>query len=181
MRKRLLSLIRKEFIQIVRDPRTLGLTFLMPIVMLLLLGYAATNDVRNISLVVWDQDQSSASRALLDAYRAADYFRLDYYVGSEAEIQTLIDSNIARAGIIIPPDYGGMIASGRTAEVAFVIDGSDPTVANTALAAATMVGQSHATQLALQRMERRGQGTALQSALEVRPRAVQPGRSALIR
>ena len=62
MRRRLLSLIRKEFIQIVRDPRTLAITFIMPVAMLFLLGYAATNDVRNIALVVYDQDQSPASR-----------------------------------------------------------------------------------------------------------------------
>ena len=61
MLKRLLSLISKEFIQIVRDPRTLGITFMMPVVMLFLLGFAATNDVRNIALVVSDQDQSPAS------------------------------------------------------------------------------------------------------------------------
>ena len=67
MINRLISLIRKEFIQIVRDPRTLALTFAMPVVMLLLLGYAATNDVRNINLAVFDEDQSPASRSLLEA------------------------------------------------------------------------------------------------------------------
>ena len=70
---RLFSLIRKEFIQIIRDPRTLALTFVMPVMQLLLLGYAATNDVRNVSLAVFDQDKSASSRALLEAYRAADY------------------------------------------------------------------------------------------------------------
>lgn len=170
MRKRLISLIRKEFIQILRDPRTLGITFILPIVMLFLLGYAATNDIRNISLAVWDQDQSYASRSLLEAYRAADYFRLDYFVGSEQELQRLIDQNLARAGIIIPPGYGSTIAGGRTAQVAFVIDGSDPTVANTALAAASMVGQTHGTQLAVERMQQRGLSGMLALPVEIRPR-----------
>ena len=58
---RLWSLVRKEFIQIARDPRTLVITFAMPMVMLLLLGFAATNDVRNVALAVWDQDRSAAS------------------------------------------------------------------------------------------------------------------------
>ena len=57
MWNRLSSLIRKEFIQIIRDPRTLAMTFVMPVVMMFLLGYAATNDVRNIALVVLDQDR----------------------------------------------------------------------------------------------------------------------------
>ncbi len=170
MHKRLLSLIRKEFIQILRDPRTLGITFLLPIVMLFLLGYAATNDIRNIALAVWDQDQSYASRSLLEAYRAADYFRLDYFVGSEEDMQRLIDQNLARAGIIIPPGYGSTIASGRTAQVAFVIDGSDPTVANTAMAAASMVGQTHSTQLAVERMQQRGLSGMLALPVEIRPR-----------
>ena len=87
---RLVSLIYKEFIQIVRDPRTLIFTFALPVVQLVLLGYAATNDVRNVSLAVYDQDKTAASRELLDAYRVADYFSLDYDVGSEAEIHQLL-------------------------------------------------------------------------------------------
>jgi len=168
LNSRLFSLIRKEFIQIIRDPRTLALTFLMPVVQLFLLGYAATNDVRNVSLAVFDQDKSPASRALLDAYRAADYFRLDYDVNSETELRALIDKGAARAGMIIPPGYGDQIAANRTAQVAFVIDGSDPTVAGTALAAANQIGQSQATQLTLERLALRGQSAAFQPAIEVR-------------
>jgi ABC-2 type transport system permease protein len=101
---RLISLVRKEFIQISRDPRTLALVLVMPVMQLFLLGYAATNDVRNVALVVFDQDKSPASRALLEAYRAADYFRLTYDVAAEAELRRLIDAGGARAGVIIPPD-----------------------------------------------------------------------------
>ena len=165
---RLFSLIRKEFIQILRDPRTLALTFVMPVVQLFLLGYAATNDVRNVSLVVFDQDKSPAARELLDAYRAADYFRIDYDVNSEADLRRLIDNGAARVGLIIPPGYGQQLAAGRVAQVAFVIDGSDPTVAGTALASATLIGQAKATRLTLERLARRGQTQAFQSAVEVR-------------
>ncbi len=168
LNSRLFSLIRKEFIQIIRDPRTLALTFAMPVVQLFLLGYAATNDVRNVSLAVFDQDKSPASRTLLDAYRAADYFRLDYDVNSETELRALIDKGTARAGIIIPPGYGDQIAANRTARVAFVIDGSDPTVAGTALAAANQIGQTKATQLTLERLALRGQSGAFEPAIEVR-------------
>ena len=165
---RLFSLIRKEFIQIIRDPRTLALTFAMPVVQLFLLGYAATNDVRNVPLVVFDQDKSPASRALLDAYRAADYFRLEYDVNSEADLRSLINKGSARAGMIVPPGYGDQIAAGRTAQIAFVIDGSDPTVAGTALASATLIGQAKATRLTLERLALRGQAKAFQPAVEVR-------------
>ena len=64
---RLYSLVRKEFIQIVRDPRTLMLVLVMPIMQLFLMGYAATNDVRNVSLAVFDQDRGPEARALLDS------------------------------------------------------------------------------------------------------------------
>lgn len=165
---RLLALIRKEFIQIIRDPRTLALTFAMPVIQLFLLGYAATNDVRNIALAVFDQDRSPASRELLDAYRAADYFRIDFDVDSEIEIRQLIDSGAARAGMVIPPDYSEQIAAGHTARVAFVIDGSDPTLAGTALSAATLIGQAQSTDIAVERLSRQGQLAAMDPAIEVR-------------
>ena len=168
MYKRLLSLIRKEFIQIVRDPRTLALTFVIPVVMLFLLGYAATNDVRNIDLAVFDQDQSPASRRLIDVYEAADYFKLTYVVSSEDELRNLIDNNSVRAGIIIPPDYGRTLGTGRTAQVAFVLDGSDPTVASTALAAATMIGQTQATKIMMERLEKRGLSNVIRAPIDVR-------------
>ncbi len=167
-RVRLLSLIRKEFIQIARDPRTLGLTFAVPVVQLFLLGYAATTDVRNVPLAVFDQDRSPGSRALLDAYRAADYFRLEYSVYSEEELQALIDRGAAKAGLVIPPDYGNRVAGGLSTTVAFVIDGSDPTIAGTALAAATLIGQAHSTSLLVERLEARGQAASFQPAVEVR-------------
>jgi len=166
--KRLLSLIRKEFIQIVRDPRTLALTFVIPVVMLFLLGYAATNDVRNIDLAVFDQDQSPASRRLIDVYEAADYFKLTYVVSSEDELRILIDNNSVRAGIIIPPGYGRTLGTGRTAQVAFVLDGSDPTVASTALAAATMIGQTQATKIMMERLEKRGLSNVIRAPIDVR-------------
>ena len=156
MRSRLLSLIRKEYIQIIRDPRTLALTFVYPIMMLLLLGYAATNDVRNIPLAVYDQDRSAASRQLLDSYRAADYFTLAYEAGSTDEIKQLIDSGAARAAIIIPPDYSEKLLGDTPAQIGFIIDGSDPTLANTALSAAMLIGQSKGTQIIQQRISLTG-------------------------
>ena len=160
MPSRLASLIRKEFIQIVRDPRTLALTFVFPILMLFLLGYAATNDVRNIPLAVFDQDRSDASRQLLDAYRAADYFNFAYEVGSEDEIAKLIDSGAARAAIIIPPDYSEQIKGNTPAQIGFIIDGSDPTLANTALSAATLIGQSKGAEILQQKMVMTGKSGA---------------------
>jgi len=158
MSGRLLAIIRKEFIHIARDPRTLVLTFVMPLVMLLLLGYAATNDVRNVPLALWDQDRSAASRELVEAYRAADYFRLDYEAGSDAEIEQLIREGSAKVGLIIPPDYGESLVAGGATAVKIVIDGSDPLVAQTALAAASQLGQSASVRVVTERLAEHGQG-----------------------
>jgi ABC-2 type transport system permease protein len=166
---RLMSLVRKEFIQIIRDPRTLGLTLVYPAVMLFLLGYAVTTDVHNIPLAVLDQDHTRQSRELLAAYRAADYFSLDYAVGSEEELRTLIESNKARAAIIIPPGYARELVAGRVAHVAFIIDGSDPNVAGTALSAAVLVGQSQSSRVIIDRTLRSGRSAStFQSPVDVR-------------
>jgi ABC-2 type transport system permease protein len=157
MIQRLMSLIRKEFIQIVRDPRTLVLTLVYPVAMLFLLGFAITNDVRNIPLAVLDRDHSSQSRSLLAAYRNSDYFKLEFFINSEDEMRYLIESNQARAAIIIPPDYGKEIVSGRIGTVSFIIDGSDPNVSGTALTAAILVGQAQATKVVASRTMRQTQ------------------------
>jgi ABC-2 type transport system permease protein len=165
---RLASLIRKEFIQILRDPRTLMLVLIIPIMQLILLGYAATNDVRNVPLAVFDQDRSPSARALLDAYRMADYFRVAYDVDSESELRLLIDNGLARAGLIIPPDYSQRLQLEGSAQVAFVLDGSDPTVASTALSAAQLIGQSLATDVMLQRLAKQGRMATLSLPVDVR-------------
>jgi ABC-2 type transport system permease protein len=167
LNSRLRSLIRKEFIQITRDVRTLILVLVIPVMQLLLLGYAATNDVRNIPLAVFDQDRGSAARLLLDAYRTADYFRIAYDVDSEADLRTLIDNGDARAGLIIPPGYSAALQGGGSAQVIFVLDGSDPTVASTALSAAQLIGQAHATQVLQSRLERSGLSATITLPIEV--------------
>ena len=164
---RLSSIIRKEFIQIVRDPRTLMLIIIMPILQLFLLGYAATTDVKNIALAVWDQSQTTQSRALLDAFRSADYFRMSYVVGSQDEYRTLIERGQARAALIIPPDYDQHLSQGD-AQVSIVLDGSDATVGGTALSAARLIGQAYATNVLLEQSVLSGHAVSTVPPVEVR-------------
>ncbi len=168
MNSRLLSLIRKEFIQIGRDPRALILILVIPIMQLFLLGYAATNDVRNVPMAVFDQDRGPEARELLDAYRSADYFNIVLEVNSEAELREALDYAKVRVGLIIPPDYSAKIEGDGSAQVAFVLDGSDPTVASTAFSAAQLVGQALSTRITVERLERRGQSGVLTPPVEVR-------------
>jgi len=165
--RRMLSIVRKESIHIVRDRRTLALSFVLPIVMLLLLGYAANTEVTNVSMAVFDQDRSAASRQLLDAFRTTGYFRIDHDVDSEGEIEELIAAGDARVGLVIPPIYAMRLASGQTAQVAVVLDGSDPIVAQTALASAVLTGQALATEIQVERLAQRGQAAAVSPPVEV--------------
>jgi ABC-2 type transport system permease protein len=167
MNSRLLSIIRKEFIQIFRDPRTLVLIILMPIMQLFLLGYAATTDIKNISLAVWDQSQSPQSRALLDAFRAANYFSIDYSVYSAKEYTDLIEAGKIRAALIIPPDYETRLLQGK-AQVSLVLDGSDATVGGTALSTAKLIGQSYATKVLTEQAALTGRPFSFTPPLDVR-------------
>lgn len=164
---RTLAVMRKEFIHIFRDPRTLAVMFLIPIIQLVLLGYAATTDVDHISTAVFDQDRTAQSRELIETYRASGYFDINYYVASEEALSRLIDGGKARAGLLIPVGYSKDLAREGTAQVSVVIDGSDPSIANAALSAATAVGQAKSAEIVQQMM---GIDPEEQPGLEVRPR-----------
>jgi ABC-2 type transport system permease protein len=161
------SLIRKEFLHVLRDPRTLGVMLAMPIIQLVLLGYAATTDIEHLRTAVLDRDRSAASRELIDAYRASNYFDIVRYVDSEETLSYLIDRGEVRAGFIIPVDYGVALARGQQAQVAFVIDGSDPSVANTVFAASQSVGQAQTMRVLQDQM---GIDPDTMPAIDVRPR-----------
>ncbi len=142
MFRRIFSLIRKEFIHVIRDPRTLAIMIVMPILMLILLGYAATTDVESLRTAVYDADKTPQSRELIAAYQASDYFDIVRYVEREEELRYLIDHNDVRSALIIPAGYGRELAAHQRPDVAFLVDGSDPSVARTVFAASQQVGQA---------------------------------------
>jgi ABC-2 type transport system permease protein len=142
MNTRTLAIIRKEFLHIIRDPRTLVLIFLIPIIQMILLGYAATTDIEDINLIIFDGDRSVESRDLVKAYSTTSYFVIGDYVDSEAEMERLLDSGQARAALVIPPRFGEQLNRGERTQVGVIIDGSDPTIANSIMAAALQTGQA---------------------------------------
>jgi ABC-2 type transport system permease protein len=168
--RRLRALMKKEFIHMRRDPRTLIFIFIMPILQLILLGYANNTDIKNVPTVVFDQNNSQASRALLDSLRVTGYFALNYVAYSQTDMDSLIGSGKAKVGIIIPPNYSDELASGRTAEVQVIVDGSDPTVANGILSTATLAGQALGTKILLQKQNL--QGASLASPIDIRTRVL---------
>ncbi len=167
MNSRLISIMRKEFIQAFRDRRTVIMIVIMPILQLFLLGYASATDVKNIPIAIWDQSQTTQSRALLDAFRSADYFLIAYSVNSQSEIQTLIEKGDARAALIIPPDYDRRLLEGN-AQVSMILDGSDASVGTTALSVAQLIGQSYGAKIVQEQAALRGGFSLSGSPLQVR-------------
>ena len=168
--RRLRALMKKEFTHMRRDPRTLVFIFIMPLLQLILLGYATNTDIKNIPTAIFDLDNSRASRALLDAYQVTGFFSFDYQVNSQADLNRLIEVGKVKVGIIIPVDYHVNLESGQTAVVAILIDGSDPTVAGTLLSAATLVGQAHGTLIRSQQLASQGFSVSAALPLDVRTR-----------
>jgi ABC-2 type transport system permease protein len=164
---RTLTVARKELFHIVRDRRTLAVMFLIPIVQLFLLGYAATTDIEHLLTAVVDADRTPESRELVEAYKASNYFDIEFYVDSEEDLARMVDRGTIRAGLIIPAGYGAAVVAGETGSVAFVVDGSDPTIANAVLSSAQSVGQAQSTRIIEQRM---GISPEDMMAVEVRSR-----------
>ena len=162
--RRFRALIKKELTHMIRDPRTLIFIFIMPILQLVLLGYANNTDVKNVPTVIFNQDNSEASRALLDSFQSTGYFSFDYSVYSQTDVDTMIAGGKARVGIVIPPDYGMKLGSGETSSVLVLIDGSDPTIASYVLSAAQLAGQAHGVSVRMQQLALSGSGAAMASA-----------------
>ena len=171
--RRFRALIKKEILHMLRDPRTLIFIFIMPVLQLLLLGYANNTDIKNVPTVIFDQSNSQASRELLNAFRVTGYFSFDYIASTDAQVNDLIGSGKVKVGIIIPSSYSGDLLSGTPAQVSVVIDGSDPTTASAVLSAATLTGQSHGISMRLQQLALVGaSGSAAASPVDVRTRVL---------
>ncbi len=130
---------RKEFTHIVRDPGTLFFALLIPLLQMLLLGYAVDTNVRQIPTAVLNESQTQESRQLLDRMAASDVFRMVMTVGSEQELYAAMRSGRARVGIRIPYDYARRLQDGTTASVLVLVDGSESSAAGQAVSAATGV------------------------------------------
>src|SRR3970282_1176411 len=112
MRRRLGAIIIKEFVQLVRDRRTLAMALLMPVIQLLLFGYAITTEVEHLPTIVFDQSQSQESRFLLDRFVNSRFFDIRARARNLQEIERSIDEGAMRVGIVIPPDFGEALQAG---------------------------------------------------------------------
>jgi ABC-2 type transport system permease protein len=145
----------KELLQLRRDRLTLGMMAGLPLLQLLLFGYAINTDVRHVRLVVYDQDRTAASRDLAERLVATGFFDLAGAVRSYEEIGEAMRRGEARAALVVPPRFGADLR-GRSPRVQLIVDGSDPqTVASATDTAASLVN-AQSTQLLLGRLSRGG-------------------------
>jgi ABC-2 type transport system permease protein len=166
----MLTIVRKEWLHIIRDPRTLALVIVMPVMMLALLGYAVAKDVEDLPLAVADLSHTDASRALVEKFSVSGFFLVTHSAQSEAEILDLLDAGTIKAGIYIPEDFGRRISTGGSGTVQFYIDGSNPTVAQTAQLAVETISQATSQDILIKRLERSGTGMTISLPIDARIR-----------
>ncbi|MFI5337307.1 MAG: ABC transporter permease [Opitutales bacterium] len=167
--RRLWAVARKESLHIRRDPRSLILAVGIPMLMLLMFGYALTLDVDRVPFVVWDQSRTPASREFTARFRATRYFDFRGAVGSYAGLERAIDTREAMLALVLPPDFAGQLAAGRPAAVQAIVDGSDSNTAGLVLGYAQAIASTYNLQLTTAQV-RRLTGGAPAVALDLRTR-----------
>jgi ABC-2 type transport system permease protein len=167
--RRLKAVTKKELLHIVRDARSLYLALALPLVMLLLFGYALTLDVDRIPTYIYDQDGTPQSRELIDQFRGSRYFQILGEIHDYKTVERGIDKNTILLGVVIPNDYSRHLLAGEEADVQLLVDGSDSNTAGIALGYAQIIVQSYAAQLRSNTQVRRG-GQPLRIPVEPRIR-----------
>ncbi len=169
---RLSALLWKETLQVLRDYRTLLMTFLLPLFELLLFALAVHLTVDHIPLALYDQSKDGQSRALVQSLLNSSYFSLQSDLGSEKSVLEAIDSGQARAGLIIPADFASHVSQGD-ATVLFLLDGSDSFSVQSGYSTANVIAQQFALNVAQQRLASAGlQSAASPMAITTVPRVL---------
>ena len=127
------AVFNKEFIQIWRDPRSLALAFAIPMLLLVLFGYALSLDIDNIPTAIWNQDGSQTSMHFLDNFKLSKYFKIIGYYDNYPAMEHLIDKGDAMIAMVIHKDFSKYIQSNGAAPMQVIIDGSDSNTAQLAL------------------------------------------------
>jgi drug efflux transport system permease protein len=147
---RLRAVIRKEVIQIRRDPWSLGMAFAIPMILLLLFGSVLTLDVNNLETVVYDQDRSQRSRELLERFEASHYFHVRLRVLTLGEVERALDSGSAQVGLVIPRNFARDLERGLVVPIQAMVDASDSNTATIALAYIDTITARYSTLVAVQ-------------------------------
>lgn len=169
MTGRIRPVIKKEFRQIARDPRTLVMLLILPAFLLIMYGYALNFDVKHIPLAVLDQDQSRESRDFIRLFLQTEYFDLNHTVAAPTEVDRLLDEGKVSVVLVIPYGFSRHLLAGREAAVQVLLDGEEAGAAGTAVGYVNAIFRNYSAGLALQAEERSGRRTIAQP-VDFRPR-----------
>ncbi len=167
--RRLKAVAKKEFLHVLRDPRSLMMGIGMPIMLLFLFGYALTLDVDRVPLAVWDRSQTVQSREFISRFTGSRYFDLRINTDNYRRIEQAIDEREVLIALVIPANFARRLSLGEAAVVQAIVDGSDPNTATIALGYADATALAFSRQIAMKQMQRAGLTPRL-PALELRPR-----------
>ncbi len=167
--RRVSAVARKEFLHVLRDPRSLGMALAIPVLLLLLFGYALTLDVDHVPLIVWDQSGTPESRELVARFAGSPYFSLVGGVNNEREMNEALDSGKALMALVIPYDFARRIAARTESPLQAVVSGVDSNTAAIALGYADAIAEIYQQEWSLDRMKSVG-ATDFRPPLDVRQR-----------
>ncbi len=152
--RRLRALAVKELLQVVRDPRSLMLALLMPVMQLFLLGYGVNLDIAHVPVCVYDQEGSPFSQGLFKRVQASPYFRIVRSLHDQREIRQAMDNGSCRMALVVPADFSRQVALQRHAAVQAIVDATDDNTATLAAAYANAVVAGFANDVRLDLVER---------------------------
>ncbi|MDH5405756.1 MAG: ABC transporter permease [Candidatus Aminicenantes bacterium] len=171
MNKRLTAVAKKEILHILRDRRTLGMVIFLPLLMLLLYGYALTFDIRLVQMALLDEDHSSESRQLLDEFISSGYFKLRYRLSTPAEMGKYLDRGDVKMVLHIPADFSRQLLAKRAAPVQIIIDGSDSNAANQIFGYTRVISENYGRKIMMSLLGTEGLHTAqFRRPIDFRPR-----------
>jgi len=154
---RLKAMAGKEIIQIIRDPRSLGIVLLMPVVLVLLFGYGVSLDLKHLPVYVYDREASQQSQALLKRFQSNQYFDIVRAVNNYPDLVKALDSGKAKMALVIPYDFSERLRAGGAVSVQALVDASDDNTANVLIGYAQAVVQGYSNDIQLEWIQRRGQ------------------------
>lgn len=168
--QRLLAIVKKEFIHVFRDWRSLYLSLAIPVILIMLFGYALTLDLRKVPFVVWDQSRSPESRDLLSLMHGSPYFTLVGHPDGYPGLQLALERGTAMIALVIPSDFARTLRAGEKTRIQIIGDGSDANTSRLAMGYASTIGLIYSSNLAVQRMRLMGRDPSVQ-AVEMAARA----------
>lgn len=144
---RIKAIAKKELIQIIRDPLSLAMAFMMPLMLLFIFGYAITLDVDNIPAVVCDLDRSRLSRELISEFSSSGYFTVSGFLHEQKQIDRYLDSGMAKVVLSIPQDFSEKLKKDDRAQVQVIVDGSDSNTATIAIGYISAISERYSRKM----------------------------------